>query len=86
VSGFLDNLIRREVGESKSGKTQSNPEVYPVYIDGVEVGELVVPPVPGWVIAGAIIGAVGTILMLLERIRRARRAYGRNKAKSRSLH
>jgi len=70
--GFLDNLIHREVRKSKSESEQS-PEIYPVYVDGVEVGEMEVPPpppVPGWLIAIAIVGAVGTAIAILERIRR----------------
>jgi len=72
VSGFLDDIIHREINENKSSVRNPSRETLPVYIDGVEVGEFEIPPVPGWLIAIAIVGAAGTIFTILERIKRIR--------------
>jgi len=69
MSGFLDDIIHREINESKSSARNPSREALPVYIDGVEVGVL---EIPGWLIAIAIVGAAGTILTILERIKRMR--------------
>jgi len=72
MSGFLDDIIHREINENKSSVRNPSREALPIYIDGVEVGVLEIPPPPGWLIAIAIVGAAGTIFAILERIKRMR--------------
>jgi len=71
--GFLDELVGRR--KSWKRKSKSNPpEVYPVYVDDVEVGRAEIPPapIPRWLTALAIIGAAGTVFTILARIRARR--------------
>jgi len=63
VSGFLKELVRE--GPEAGG----NP-TYPVYIDGVEVGEFVPPPMPWWVAAAVIVGVIGGVETIVRVLRR----------------
>jgi len=61
--GFLDELVRY-----KPRRRRRNPSSpYPVYIDGVQVGEFVLP---WWVKVGVAVGVIGGAILIYERVRR----------------
>jgi len=64
--GFLDELVKYKPRRKK--RNPSSP--YPVYIDGVEVGEVVVPPLPWWAVVLAVVGGAAGAVALFERLKR----------------
>jgi len=59
--GFLDELVKLR---------KNNPSPYPVYIGDVEVGEVVVPPLPWWAVVLVVVGGFAGAAALFERLRR----------------
>jgi len=64
--GFLDELVSYK---PRRNKNKSNPG-YPVYINDVKVGELVIPPLPWWAKVGIALGVIGGAVVIYERVRR----------------
>jgi len=50
-------------------KENPSPQVYPVYVDEVEVGEAEIPVPPYWVI-GVIVGVIALVLGIYALLRR----------------